>query len=140
MKKQFLILLTLFSVGLSQLGFASGYYYPPERIRCSLDQMNQLRCEEFNRQYLTEYTTNANLQQHKNQTFQFSSAAAFFGAHQEEVTVFFRYQDAQGKIVKLKTTNPLIRPDLKNPAWTKFNNDFYTCRASYMVCGIMLPA
>ncbi len=43
----------------------------------------------------------------------------------------YTYHDSAGNVVKLKTINAKIQPDLTF-GWKQLNNDIYTCSASYI--------
>ena len=132
--------LTLGLIGVAHANAVSSYY-PPERIHCMLSGQNEVSCDEFNRQYLVEDTSNADLQQNRHETFHFVSGAAYFTPDQKEAVIFYTYNNHHYKMVKLKTINPNIRPDLFNGNWRKVAEDIYTCDAGYMSCPITnLPA
>lgn len=135
------LMVAILTLGLTSIGYASSRYYPPERINCKLDSTEKLSCSCFNRHYLAEDATNANLEKDKYEIFHFISAAAYFTTNQDEVRVFFTYHNPQGKLVKLKTINNSIRPDFDNGNWKKLTDDVYTCDAAYMQCLVTnLPA
>lgn len=115
------------TLGLGSMAYAAGDYYPPERIHCMLNNVDKLSCDEFNRQYLAEDTTNADFPKGKDDIFHFVSAVAYMAPRQDQASVFYTYNNAKSKMVKLKTINTAIRPDLKNSSWKKFKDDVYTC-------------
>jgi hypothetical protein len=124
------------TLGLGSIAFAkTGTYYPPERMHCGLNA-GKLVCQDFNRQYLTEDTTNADFPDSTMQTFNFVSSAAYYAPSLDEVSVFFTYNNAKAKMVKLKTIVTSIRPDLSSGSWKKVHSDLYTCDEGYMSCGI----
>ena len=125
--------LTLGVVGASYAGVSSNYY-PPERIHCGLDS-NKLNCEGFNRKYLTEDTHTADFGT-RDQSFSFTSGAAYFTPDKSEATVFFTYRNSHHKNVKFKTTATSIRPDFEYGNWTKVSDDLYVCKSGYMKCPI----
>ena len=130
--------ISVLSLGFATISFAgstgANNYYTPERINCSLDH-NKLSCEGFNHQYLIEDTYTANLSD-KDQAFAFYSGAAYYTPSKSEATVFFTYRNAQSKVVKIKSANTSIRPDIENGSWTKVHDDLWVCKAGYMNCPI----
>lgn len=120
-------------------GIAHGqtfHYYPPERIHCMLDDSANLSCNAFDRQYLIEDITNAELKKGEGITFHFYSAVAFFTPNKQEASIFLTYHNHDQKIVKLKTTDFSLKPDLKNGTWKQVNEDIYVCDSGYMNCPI----
>lgn len=137
MKLKIMIGSTIALAFMSSIVYAvSGGYYPPERINCTLTDSSQVNCSGFSRQYLIEDTSNANLKKGKDETFYFVSAAAYFTPNHDEASIFYTYNNAYFKMVKLKTINTSIRPDFENGDWKKLNDEIYTCDASYMRCPI----
>lgn len=125
------------TLGMVGIAHAQTYnYYPPERIHCMLNDTEALSCNEFDRQYLIEDATNADLKKNEGMTFHFFSAVAFFTPNKEESSIFFTYHNHLQKVVKLKTTDFSLKPDLKNGAWKQLNEDIYICDAGYMHCPI----
>ena len=123
-------------MGCSSVAYASnGSYFPPERIHCAKTDTGRIRCEGFNHQYLTEDVHTADLSKRED-NFNFSSGVAYFTPDMSEASVFYTYKNADQRIVKLKTTSILIKPDLSNSAWTKVQDDLYVCDAGYMHCPI----
>lgn len=113
-----------------------GSYYPPERLNCQLKNNARFQCEPIDRHYLVEDMTNANLQKNRTEVFHFVSAVAYFTANHLEASVFYTYENTSMKMVKLRTIDPSIRPDITHGTWKKFNNDIYTCDAGYLSCPI----
>jgi hypothetical protein len=124
------------TLGLTGIACAGNNYFPPERIDCRLSGGEQLNCDGFNRKYLLEDTYNADFPKGRDDTFHFYSAVAYFNSDQSEASVFYTYHNTSGKMVKLKTFNTSIRPDLTFNTWKKFKNDIYRCTAGYMQCPI----
>ena len=122
--------------GLCSLAFASDYY-PPERIHCSLSTAHKLSCEGFNHQYLAEDTYTADMTT-RDETFLFHSGVAYYTPDMNESSVFFTYKNSYGKIVKIKSTNTQIRPNLQTGSWFQHRQDktIYLCDAGYMNCPI----
>lgn len=132
-------MLIALSMGLANGAYAgSDSYFPPERIHCTLNTAGKLSCFEFDRHYLAEDLSTADLEQGKDEIFYFSSGSAYFTPDQKEVTVFYTYKNAYLKTIKLKSVSPSIRPALENSGWKKLNDGLYTCLAGYMRCPITL--
>lgn len=113
-------------------------YYPPERMQCHLQGSNKLVCEEFNHQYLVEDTYAGHLTS-KHETFLFSYGTAYFTPGMSESIVYYTYKSAYGKLVKIKSVNATIRPDINVGNWHRKNansDDIYECNAGYMNCPI----
>lgn len=123
-------------VGMSGAVYASGDYFPPERVHCLMNSVNKLTCDGFSRQYLIEDTYTVNFPVGKDVSLYFSSGVAYYTPGQKEFSIFFTYKDVNGKSVKLKTINTAIKPDVKNGAWKQFKDEFYTCDTGYMSCPI----
>lgn len=115
---------------------ASGSYYPPERIHCTVND-HKLSCEGFNRQYLVEDAYTADFHRNKEQVFSFMSGAAYFNSNRSEATVFYTYNNSQHKNVKLRSASTIIRPDFDKGNWVKVQEDLYVCKAGYMQCPII---
>ena len=130
------------TLGLGNIAHAGqGNYTPPERINCSLNSASQLVCNGFNRQYLVEDRTTAELEKGKSETFYFTSGVAYFTPSMNEANIFFTYTSNKFKLVKLKTINASIHPNVQKGDWEKFKEDIYTCDAGYMGCTLTnLPA
>lgn len=129
LKKTFLNIAIL-SIGLNAAAFAFDYF-PPERITCELNAMGNLSCEQINRHYLVEDTTNADLQG-KNEVFYFASAAT----DKKDPIVHFAYSNMYNKTINLKTTNSSIHPNLASKHWRKMEDGSYICDSGYMHCVI----
>lgn len=123
-------------VGFSGVAHAAGDYFPPERIHCTVTSANKLACEGFSKQYLMEDTYTVDFPAGKDISLYFKSGVAYLTSDNSEVSIFFTYKDVNDKMVKLKTVNTSIRPDLSNGAWKKSKQDFYTCDSGYMSCPI----
>lgn len=128
------------TLGMSGLAHArnNAVYNPPERISCSMKASQQLTCGDFNRRYLSEGLYTADFNQGQDQSFSFSTAAAYFTTNHQQARVFFTYRNGQGKMVRLETFDTSIQPDLASGSWKALNsnNDIYTCNEGYMNCGI----
>ncbi len=128
------------TLGMSSVAYAKhgDVYYPPERINCSLSTSGQLSCGEFERSYLTEGRHTADFNPGQQQTFTFSSAAAYFTNNHQEARIFFTYSLSKDKVVRLETFDTSIMPDLASGSWKPLNNidDIYICNEGYMSCGI----
>ncbi|MBA3661693.1 MAG: hypothetical protein H0W64_08205 [Gammaproteobacteria bacterium] len=125
-------------IGLMSVANATERYHPPERLTCKLNHLNKLKCHDFNRRLLIEDVSNATLSKDRTDVFNFVSGVAYSSPNHTETSVFFTYNNSKFKMVRLKTIHPSIQPDLANPNWKKFNDDIYTCNASYMDCAITL--
>lgn len=123
-------------LGVSGVAHAAGDYFPPERLHCTMDSLRKVTCEGFSKQYLVEDTYTVNFPVGKDVSLMFASGVAYFTPDEKEMSVFFTYKDGQNKTIKLKTVNTSIRPDLKNGAWKRFKDEFYTCDSGYMNCPI----
>lgn len=128
-------MLICFGISTSCQAYMSSFF-PPERIRCMMDQNNHLSCLPINRDFLTEEDTDADFREVDTQTFLFVAAHALLANHANENTIYFLYRNNDGKVVKLKTINGALRPDLENGTWTKINELVYSCEAGYMYCKI----
>lgn len=122
------------ALGVSGVAFASGDYYPPERLHCKQDTMGKLVCAEFNRDYLIESTHTADLPPGKDMVFVFASGTAY-ATNMNEWSVFYTYKDSTSKNVRLKTVSTSIKPSFSGSSWVK-NKDFYSCTNGYMSCPI----
>jgi hypothetical protein len=128
---------TVLTLGISSAAFA---FNAPERITCGLES-GRLNCSELNRNYLVEDVYSANFPKGKSITFNFNSAAAYFSTGMQEATVLFTYRNSASKMVRLKTAESSIKPDLRRGAWRKVNEDLYVCDEGYMSCPIInLPS
>jgi len=119
--------------GLGSVAYGANYF-PPEHIQCKLVNGSQLSCNDFNRDYLKEHTYTANLKE-TDKLFSFHSAVAYF-TNQNEWSILMTYKDTEAKNVTLRTIRTSITPDLKNGAWKRYRDEFYTCDAGYMSCVI----
>jgi hypothetical protein len=124
------------TLGLCGVAFAATDYFPPERINCKLNEVAQLSCEGFDRQYLSEDTYTVDFPPAKEMTLFFVKAVAYFDLRTNEASVFYTYNNSAHRMVKLKTINTQMRPDLTFQAWTKFMDNIYNCEAGYMQCPI----
>lgn len=127
--------MVVIALGLSSVAYASDYY-PPERMDCRFTDKGKISCEAFDRSYLTEDLSNAEFPHDVNEVFYFVSAAAYFSPSQHEASVFYTYHNQDGQMVKLRTVNSDIRPNLRKGNWRKLNRDIYVCNAGYMSCPI----
>lgn len=132
--KSLIVSAVALTLGMGGVAFASGDYFPPERMHCKLDQAGKMVCSDFNRQYLTESTHTADLPPGKDLVFNFSSGTAY-KTNENEWAVFYTYKDPASKNVRIRTINTTIAPDMVNGNWTRYK-DIYTCTAGYMSCPI----
>ena len=124
-------------LALGNMAYADGgRYAPPERINCTVNNASQLVCNGFNRQYLIEDKTTADLEKGKTETFYFTSGVAYFTPSMNEASVYFSYNNSKFKIVRLKTVNSSIHPNIQSGDWEKFKDDIYVCDTGYMGCTI----
>lgn len=123
------------SLGISSIAFAANDYFPPERIRCSVDNIGKLSCNDFNRKYLVEDTYTADFPSGQEVVFLFGTGVAYYDT-QDQWQVFYTYKDSTGKSVKLKSISYSIKPDIQTGAWIKYKDEFYNCTAGYMSCPI----
>lgn len=123
-------LISLTLLGLVGSGYAGNF--APEHIECKL-VADQLKCDDFNRQYLTEHTFTANFPDNQLVLFSFSSAVAYVTA-QREWSLFFTYKDVNQKNVTLKSIKSNSKPVFANGAWIKLRDDTYSCDAGYRSC------
>lgn len=136
------LVVRILTVALCMSGIAyarnNAVYTPPERISCFLSSTEQLSCGDFNRQYLSEGLYTADFKQGQEQSFTFSSAAAYFTTNHQEARVIFTYRNDERKVVRLETFNTSIQPDLGSGSWRALNNsnDVYVCSEGYKNCGI----
>lgn len=126
------LIATVLTLGINSAAFAFTDYYPPERLSCNLTN-NKLTCSDFNRNYLMEDTYTADFNKGE-EMFHFGSAVAYFA--QNEASIFFTYHDNDNKMVKLKTVNTSIKPNLTKGQWKRVTDDIYTCDVGYMSCPI----
>lgn len=123
-------------ISLNSVVYAGLNYYPPERINCELNYDGRVICYEFNRHYLVEDPSNNVLQLERNEAFHFVSATSYTTPDESANVVFFTYNNANNKTIKLKTIHWSITPDVKNGNWRKINEEIYVCDTGYMNCPI----
>src|SRR3990167_9318591 len=95
-------------MGMNGVAHASGDYFPPERLHCTMDALRKVTCEGFSKQYLVEDAYTVNFPAGKDVSLTFTSGVAYFTADQKETSIFFTYKDAQNRTMKLKTVNTSI--------------------------------